>query len=394
MNFKVKNSLKLKLLTYGILITLCQSCPVWRCHQPQDEAFSDRDTCVMGLYANSPYAFLAQPCLSKFYGNKTRCNWDTQAIIDHGKNATANANKCVEPTSKYDGYPGQANIDNNCINHSRTDDPTICGGADEGHPCEQNNDCDVGLECSWYICRRQPVLGQSCSDGRTCATGLICNSSSTSEDGGPVCTQPFSVDFGQPADSNDVCISGYSLDGVCRNARIWRSPEKTNDCSFGDCVAYEPGVTDSDQTLKCLCSAGDKGKAYCERIESDGQFANFKKAKILATNFECHMDVPIEECGDLKRSEEDYNNYIVWSYEYINYSILQDNDRCTREVILPEYWKIKDDTAIKIDSSEPWGLGVAIALVAFAVLLFNLTCSDFVRADEEAIKAVRKIHQD
>jgi hypothetical protein len=169
---------------------------------------------------------------------------------------------------------------------------------------------------------------------------------------------------------NNLCASGRCASNddehfYCINPT---STEMPKICSLNsDCVsAVDPQLNVTVNSI-CSCSYGSKGYAYCGLFPGDSEWQQYLKY------LEKWYEYPeINRCNTLRRtaincleeytSEDFYVKYTYYMTQVQYYPLLQDNDKCVKQIYTSYYWTLLDQLNDQDDDSYAASLGLSVAL--------------------------------
>jgi len=228
----------------------------------------------------------------------------------------------------------------------------ICQGNAWNTTCATDNDCGVGLFCSWEgRCANQQLFGQNCTRDFDCTNNCACNKGT--------CVYYYSFDNFLEADNPVACASGYIENGQCYPALTSRY--KGRPCTNDDeCVAYNH-KGELVQYGECQCGYNGGGFTYCTLAEGDPEFSQMKDkfAFIVARGFYCHTRLRFGPCNQLY--DDEYREYQVAIRYFREYPQLIFNDPCIKRSINTEFWNFAGGEKIAVS------LGLLMAIVAIFV---------------------------
>jgi len=306
--------------------------------------------------------FYLKPCENKFYSYCPQINSPGNSTCQLANNTSSDL-----------AWPGESCVsDDNCA-HGICQEK-MCMGASYNQTCDSDEDCNPGLFCGDEgICLFQYQTGQTgCTRDYECQNSAGCNMTSSSTG---VCLSYLSLDSYDavaPCSSsyNDLCSSGRcaSNDTVNYYCTTPHSVEQPKICALNsDCQSNVDPVLNVTVESICQCAYSYKGYAYCGLFSGDEQVEEYRT--YLA---KWYNQTDINKCNTVRRTAinciEEYSSpdfYIKYTYYLTQvdyYPLLQDNDKCVKQIYTDYYWTLldqlkevdDDDTAVYLLLGMMW----------------------------------------
>lgn len=287
--------------------------------------------------------------------------------------------KCTKPTTNYTLlYPGETPCwsDSGCINNKCVD--YTCVGFTQGENCENSYECQPGLSCKYdsftnaTTCENliRPIA-PNCTSDTDCVNDSGCDYKSDFDIG--YCRPYFSVPIGETVLQCDNYINM-----LCKYLQCAPANETSFICvkpSVGlkQLMPCESGKECVDKTSKyysqCQCGLNSESQAYCQPFPGDevtvALLASLKKWVSSKSILACSSDQRWDFKCMMKWEPKLYDKIKYDMLHYLNYSAIQDNSDCVKEIFTYMYWDAKENT--KISS---YGQYLSTLLVPFVVLGF------------------------
>jgi hypothetical protein len=273
-------------------------------------------------------------------------------------------------------YPGESPCwsDENCVSGSCFD--SICVGKPQLSPCQFSYECQPGLTCKpddfqvnrCFDLLRPGSLG--CFKDEDCVNSAGCDIDSQHNIG--MCRPYFSVKVGKQVleckdFTNLICekIQCGLVKGKYQCVEPSVSKTLPLPCTVqGDC-------TDKNHKFysECSCGMNKDRQKYCRPFPGDSVSVSLLKSlkgwvsskSILACSSERRWDFNCMRKWEPKL----YDRLKYDILHYYNYSVIQNNDKCIKEIFTYMYWDAKED--MKITS---FGLGVAVNFLVLGFMVF------------------------
>ena len=353
-------------------VVTVQSCSKYTCETP--DLAVEAGTCA--AYVPALDTYYMKPCLTGY-----ECEAD----------ATPSLNRtCVRsaPALPAPAYPGEpCNYDSDCfyfttygVGYGCVKD--LCQGQKVGGGCKAPAECAPGLTCFTGACTALAKAKEKCMSDTDCVASCGCDIPTNSQSPG-TCVPYFSVPANTTisacpgqltttlllpsmANLNYLCESGSCITStgtttsMCVNPIISSSKLPMN-CTISDttgCTAGNaPGING-----KCACGMESTGTAYCPLFPGDSYFSQYiSQAKSWLTG-----DDP-ETCNTIRRmdcmptvSSSAYIKLMYYSLSTLYYTSLVFADKCTAEVMFPQYYAVKEE----YDAAGVVTLGVLLAILS------------------------------
>lgn len=245
----------------------------------------------------------------------------------------------------YIGEP--CTFDRNCLNSLCT--YKTCSGFNMNSTCSYTSQCNVGLYCLNNTCQSQRSQNEACESDYDCANNLGCFNS--------ICLPYFSFGDGIVVKNcqsgiNYLCSSGACgmlLNGsyACIGSNVGLSTPSPVMClNDGDCLLSQ-GFAKGYST-GCQCGYNEFGISYCGLAPADNDFVNFIGLVKQWVNGTEIMNCHTYARTDLKcvNQQANYSFATNFTYRYLlvnNYSQVQDNDDCVKEIFTSQFWNAKNE---------------------------------------------------
>lgn len=285
--------------------------------------------------------------------------------------------KCTSPATNYTLlYPGEKPCWSNsgCINNKCVDN--TCVGLTLGETCTNNYECQAGLSCQQNIFIDIKTCedlirpnGVNCSTDTDCVNNAGCDFDSVHDLG--VCRNYFSVDVGEIVLKCDNYVNM-----LCKYLQCAPSSNLSFKCvkpSVGkkSLIECKSGIECVDKSLKyysqCQCGINPERKSFCQPFPGDEvtvEFLDILKTWVGSKSIlACSSDQRWDFKCMMKWEAKLYDKIKYNMLRYLNYTQIQDNPECVRDIFTYMYWDSKEDSKISsfgIGLKTVWGLALLL----------------------------------
>jgi hypothetical protein len=320
--------------------TLVGSCSNYTC-LPSSTTTNFYSICTV---YNSTGVYSSLPCNNYYYANNF-CDTSTLDVNDPSTYVVY----CSDPVTAYSNlYPGEAPcyqitdcLSNICQN-------SVCAGLPIGSFCSFNYQCQQGLSCSSLTgtCTNLIPPGQTgCTTDFDCVNTAGCDYNYTNGIG--TCRLYFSVEIG---DKIANCQNNTSL--LCEEVQCSTSSDFISTCtpplvsmnSAGTVCGAENQCADTASVYytACTCGMNPNQNRYCQLFIGDEITQNLitylklwvQSNTILGCSSERRWDLMCMKNWDTTN----YDNIKYWMLYYYNFTNVQENPDCVKNVFTYLYW--------------------------------------------------------
>ena len=324
------------------------SCSKFSC-LPQTTVTDFRSICLIYNAIESSYQSLA--CNNYFLID----NFCDTTILDPTLNQTIH---CTEPQMNYTNlYPGESPCysDSNCV--SGVCENSVCVGAGFGIACNYTYECQQELGCIGTVFENDTVEdpGQclpllkpnhgNCISDFDCVNNAGCDYSFNNSYG--TCKTYFSVPVGgqiEKCENYNSLICEYvqcsnSDDGksYCVQPFFSKSEEPVSCITGKECVD-----STNNYYSECSCGMNKNGISYCQLFLGNSISKNLLSTLKLWVNSYTILSCSTNRRWDLtcmkNWTPSLYDQIKYHLLAYSNFTIVQDNEECTKDVFTFQYW--------------------------------------------------------
>ena len=268
--------------------------------------------------------------------------------------------KCTSPASNYTLlYPGEKPCWSNsgCINNNCIDN--TCTGLPLGGTCGNNYECQAGLSCQQNIFTDIMTCedlirpnGVNCSTDTDCVNNAGCDYDSVHYLG--VCRDYFSVNVGEIVLKCDNYVNM-----LCKHLQCAPDQNSTFKCvepSVGkkSLVQCQSGKECLDKSSKyysqCTCGVNEGRKSFCQPFPGDevtvGLLGILKTWVSSKSILACSSDQRWGFKCMMKWEAKLYDKIKYHMLMYLNYTAIQENSDCVKDIFTYMYWDTKEDSKI------------------------------------------------
>lgn len=257
-------------------------------------------------------------------------------------------------------YPGESPCASNAACTSNICEFGTCSGLPLKSSCTSSNQCQPGLQCIpniYYptntICDEllRPNKG-ICKTDLDCVNSAGCDYNITSNFG--ECRAYFSVPIGKVVLGCENNVSMICETGFCgpmandTNLFICKSPAKSSSKLPIPCTSGEQCI-DTTGTLytKCTCGMNNDGTKYCQPFPGDSVTISLIQALSKWTKSLSALSCINERRWSLTCMKSTktklYDELKYTMLHYMNFSSVQNNEDCVKEVFTYQYWDAKNN---------------------------------------------------
>jgi hypothetical protein len=232
------------------------TCPAYTC------APSNNSACL--YFSPSVNTNYLSPCAETSFAS-SYCPWDN-SLQDKYLNVT-----CSAPPQFLGRLPGDRCFNSlDCL--SGVCNKTTCIGQGLNQPCNDTEECDVGMRCKQTCVPLLRIGEQGCETDFDCNINAGCNLEGKTGS----CTRLFSLDIGERVNCNstigfsNLCKSATCNQtdaGYCTYPPVSHKALPIQCTSDSDCY----GVNNNSETVQSVCSCGfnPTGASYCSPLTGD-----------------------------------------------------------------------------------------------------------------------------
>lgn len=221
-----------------------------------------------------------------------------------------------------------------------------CNSFDFGKTCALDDQCNPGLFCNinTKTCEFQIYPGESgCTEDTDCWNSAGCNFGK--------CVPYFSLPASAPVDKcsqNKNYLCQNVICGQVGNQYICGSgvTNKTSKCSSSkDCVSTIDSTLGIQLTSDCKCSLSSSPQSYCKLFPGDSDYAQYIQ---MLKDWTSSDDIRL--CNTQRRFadncikiDSDNEEIIYWKLRVQLWPMIDDNEKCTKEIFYSDFWKLDDE---------------------------------------------------